>query len=80
MTMNSNTPKSQFCEPRFSEIFDIMNKRHFHILLFIQTQFSDQKRSEVGKYIPKFYGKEVGVISLLNVNFLSHLKKLCSNF
>ena len=42
------TPETQFSEPLFSGILNLMNKLQlfFHILLFIQTQFSEQKGSD----------------------------------
>ena len=47
-----HTPETRFSEPRYSEILDLMNRSLFHILLFIQTrfseytQFSEQKGSD----------------------------------
>ena len=41
-------PGTRFSEPQFSEIYDFMNEPQlpFHILLFIQTRFSEQKGSD----------------------------------
>ena len=41
------TTKTLFSEPSFSERLDLVNKLQlpFHILLFIQTRFSEQKGS-----------------------------------
>ena len=42
------TPETQFSELLFSGILNLMNKLQlfFHILLFIETQFSEQKGSD----------------------------------
>ena len=47
----STTPKIRFSEPRLSEILDLMNKLQlpFHILLFIQTRFSELTQLIVNK-------------------------------